>query len=103
MSKAIESRIERNDWRGARRLIRSELRRKPRSHWLLTRLALTYYERRDYRRSLATVTFSGMAPGFVSLYQVNVQVGATTPVGDAINLVLTIGGVASNTVTIAVN
>jgi uncharacterized protein (TIGR03437 family) len=50
----------------------------------------------------AAVSFSGLAPGDVGLYQVNVQVpagvvGATAPV------ILTIGGVASNTVTIAVH
>jgi uncharacterized protein (TIGR03437 family) len=50
----------------------------------------------------APVGFSGLAPGAVGLYQVNVQVpagvvSATAPV------ILTIGGVASNTVTIAVH
>ncbi len=50
----------------------------------------------------ATVTFSGLAPGYVGLYQVNVQVPAGAPVGDAVPVVLTIGGVASNTVTMAV-
>lgn len=50
----------------------------------------------------ATVTFSGLGPGFVGLYQVNVQVPENVPTGDAVGLVLTIGGVASNTVTIAV-
>ncbi len=49
----------------------------------------------------ATVTFSGLGPFFVGLYQVNVQV-PDVPTGDAVRLVLTIGGVASNTVTIAV-
>jgi uncharacterized protein (TIGR03437 family) len=50
----------------------------------------------------ALVTFSGLAPGFVGLYQVNAQVPATAPVGSAVSVVLTIGGVSSNTVTIAV-
>ncbi len=50
----------------------------------------------------AAVTFSGLAPGYVGLYQVNVQVPANAPVGDAVPVVLTIGGVASNTVTMAV-
>ncbi len=49
----------------------------------------------------ATVSFSGLAPGFVGLYQVNVQVPAATPSGTQ-NLELTIDGVPSNTVTIAV-
>jgi uncharacterized protein (TIGR03437 family) len=50
----------------------------------------------------ATVTFSGLAPGFVGLYQVNVQVPAGAPTGDSIPVVLAIGGVTANTVTIAV-
>jgi uncharacterized protein (TIGR03437 family) len=50
----------------------------------------------------AQVSFSGLAPGFVGLYQVNVQVPSGTPAGSAVPLILSIGGVASNTVTIAV-
>jgi len=50
----------------------------------------------------ATVSFSGLAPGFVGLYQVNIQVPNSAPSGDAIPVVLTIGGVTANTVTIAV-
>ena len=48
------------------------------------------------------VLFSGLAPGFVGLYQVNVRIPEAAPVGDAVEVVLTIGGVISNTVTIAV-
>jgi tetratricopeptide (TPR) repeat protein len=48
----IEAAIARGDWLKARRLIREGLRRKPTDHWLLTRLALTYYEQRQYRRAL---------------------------------------------------
>ena len=50
----------------------------------------------------AEVTFSGLSPGLVGLYQVNVRVPEGAPSGDAVPLVLTIGGVASNTATIAV-
>jgi uncharacterized protein (TIGR03437 family) len=50
----------------------------------------------------ANVEFSGMAPGFVGLNQVNVQVPAGTRAADDIPVVLTIGGKPSNTVTIAV-
>lgn len=52
MSAAIESMIKSEDWAGARRLIRAELRRQPDSHWLLTRLGLTYYEQRRYAEAL---------------------------------------------------
>lgn len=51
-SRCIEAAIEREDWLKARRLIREGLRRKPGDHWLLARLALTYYEQRQYRRAL---------------------------------------------------
>jgi uncharacterized protein (TIGR03437 family) len=55
----------------------------------------------------APVVFSGLTPTLVALYQVNVQVPAGTPTGDAVPLVLTVtnpdGTTAqSNTVTVAV-
>lgn len=50
----------------------------------------------------ALVTFSGLAPGFVGLYQINAQVPADAPVGDAVPLTVTQSGVQSNTVMIAV-
>ncbi|HEY6393275.1 MAG TPA: hypothetical protein VIX89_18480, partial [Bryobacteraceae bacterium] len=50
----------------------------------------------------ATVTFSGLAPGFVGLYAVNVQIPPTAPSGAAIPVMLTIGGVRSNVATIAI-
>jgi uncharacterized protein (TIGR03437 family) len=49
----------------------------------------------------AKVVFSGLAPGTVGEYQVNVQVPAGVAAGDAVPVVLTIGGVQSNEVTIA--
>lgn len=52
MSRAIENAIKREDWKGVRRLVRAGLRQQPDSHWLLTRLSLTYYEEHDYRRAL---------------------------------------------------
>ncbi len=48
------------------------------------------------------VTFSGLAPGFVGLYQVNIQIPSGAPSGSAVPLALSIGGVVSNTATIAV-
>jgi uncharacterized protein (TIGR03437 family) len=50
----------------------------------------------------APVLFSGLAPGFVGLYQVNVTVPPTAPAGDAIALVLTQDNATSNPVTIAI-
>ena len=46
-------------------------------------------------------SFSGLT-SFVGLYQVNVQVPSEASTGDAVAVVLTIGGATSNTVTIAV-
>ncbi len=46
-------------------------------------------------------SFSGLT-SFVGLYQVNVQVPSEAPTGDAVEVVLSIGGVTSNAVTIAV-
>jgi uncharacterized protein (TIGR03437 family) len=50
----------------------------------------------------AQVTFSGLAPGSAGLYQVNVTIPTGVTAGNAAPVVLTIAGVQSNTVTIAV-
>jgi uncharacterized protein (TIGR03437 family) len=50
----------------------------------------------------ATVLFSGLAPTFVGLYQINAQVPAGAPFGDSVPLIVSIGGATSNTITIAV-
>ena len=50
----------------------------------------------------ATVSFSGLAPTLVGVYQVNIVVPTDTPVSDAVPFVLSIGGLDSNKVTIAV-
>jgi tetratricopeptide (TPR) repeat protein len=52
VSKEIEKHIESENWQGARKLIRAALRKKPNSHWLVTRLGLTYYEERKYKKAL---------------------------------------------------
>jgi uncharacterized protein (TIGR03437 family) len=49
----------------------------------------------------ATVLFSGLAPGVAGLNQVNVRVPNSVPPGTGVKVVLSIGGVTSNTVTIA--
>jgi uncharacterized protein (TIGR03437 family) len=50
----------------------------------------------------AIVTYSGLAPGLVGLYQVNAIVPAGITPGNAVSVVLAIGGLISNGVTIAV-
>lgn len=48
----------------------------------------------------AAVSFSGLAPGFVGLYQINVQVPTGLPAGSQ-QLVLTSGGVQANITTLS--
>ncbi len=50
----------------------------------------------------ANVQFSGLAPGFVGLYQVNAQVPAGSATGPAVPVVISVGGAESNTVTMPV-
>jgi uncharacterized protein (TIGR03437 family) len=48
------------------------------------------------------VTYSGLAPTFAGLYQVNAIVPAGVVPGSAVPVTIAIGGVLSNSVTIAV-
>jgi uncharacterized protein (TIGR03437 family) len=50
----------------------------------------------------APAAFSGLAPGFLGLYQVNVQIPSNAPLGPAVPLTITIGGKSSNQASIAV-
>ena len=50
----------------------------------------------------AKVIFSGLAPGYIGLYQVNAEVPDGVASGDAIPVVISMNGINSNTVTIAV-
>jgi len=50
----------------------------------------------------ATPSFSGLAPGYVGLYQVNVQVPSTVAAGSAVPLTISVNAATSNTVTIVV-
>jgi uncharacterized protein (TIGR03437 family) len=51
----------------------------------------------------AAVSYSGLAPGLVGLYQVNVQVPNDAPTGNAVNLAITVGSLTSNAVTVAIH
>jgi len=51
----------------------------------------------------ATVGFSGLAPGFVGLWQLNVLIPDNAPTGNAVPLVISFGGWTSSVTTIAVN
>src|SRR5205823_5847735 len=50
----------------------------------------------------STPNFTGLAPGFVGLYQVNVQVPLNAPTGNVVSVQIVVGGVNSNQATIAV-
>jgi uncharacterized protein (TIGR03437 family) len=50
----------------------------------------------------APVSFSGLAPGFLGLYQINVQVPLTSPTGSAVPLTISMGGAGSNQATVAI-
>lgn len=52
MTKEIEELIDKENWQNARKAIMAELKNKPQDHWLLTRLGLTYYEERNYKKAL---------------------------------------------------
>jgi uncharacterized protein (TIGR03437 family) len=51
----------------------------------------------------ATVGFSGLAPGYVGLWQLNVQIPSNAPTGTAVPLAVSMGGRTNNLTTIAVN
>lgn len=51
----------------------------------------------------ATVGFSGLAPGFVGLWQLNVLIPDNAPIGNAVPLVISFGGRSSSVTSIAVN
>lgn len=44
--------FDRERWTESRRLFRAELRSRPADHWLLTRVAMTYYEQHQYSAAL---------------------------------------------------
>jgi adhesin/invasin len=50
----------------------------------------------------AAVQFSGLAPGFVGVWQINAVVPPTVTPGSTVSLSVTAGGIQSNTATIAV-
>jgi tetratricopeptide (TPR) repeat protein len=52
-SKRIQKLIASGRWKEARTAIRDLLEERRDDHWLLSRLALTYYEQHSYKRALA--------------------------------------------------
>jgi uncharacterized protein (TIGR03437 family) len=50
----------------------------------------------------APVSFSGLAPNFAGLYQVNVRIPAGVQSGNFVPVVVSINGAPSNPVTIAI-
>lgn len=50
----------------------------------------------------AEVTFSGIAPGFAGLYQINIRIPATAPIGDYVPLVVQMNDQKDDTTTLAI-
>src|SRR6266513_2265269 len=50
----------------------------------------------------AGVQYAGLSPGFVGLYQVNLQIPPGVSAGSAVPVVITQNGIASNAATIGV-
>ena len=50
----------------------------------------------------ATIQFLGLAPGFIGLAQANIAIPAASPAGDAVPLIINVGGQPSNTLSISV-
>jgi uncharacterized protein (TIGR03437 family) len=50
----------------------------------------------------AHVTFAGLAPGYVGLYQVNVQVPVGVATGPSVPVIVTAAGASSLPVTVAI-
>jgi tetratricopeptide (TPR) repeat protein len=62
-SQTIERLFRKGEWRQARLQISRGLRKSSDDHWLLTRLAMTYYEERRYSKALEiTEKALGLAP-----------------------------------------
>ena len=49
-----------------------------------------------------TVLVSGLSPGFVCLYQINLQVPANAPTGDSVPVQVIAAGGLSNMLTLAI-
>jgi tetratricopeptide (TPR) repeat protein len=52
LGKQVESALKAEGWKKARWVIEAALKPNPKDHWLLSRLALTYYEERRYKQAL---------------------------------------------------
>ena len=50
----------------------------------------------------ASVTFAGLAPGIVGVYQINAQIPDAAASGDAMPVSISLSGATSNTVTVAI-
>jgi uncharacterized protein (TIGR03437 family) len=57
----------------------------------------------DGTASDGAVQFSGLAPGFVGLYQVNVTIPSDAPLGNSIALEIQLGSATSNPVYLAIS
>ena len=52
--------------------------------------------------SFAEIQYSGLAPGYIGLWQINVKIPQEVPPGNATPVRILLNGVPSNTVTVAI-
>ena len=52
--------------------------------------------------ALPSITYAGLAPGYVGVYQVNAQLPDNAPAGNAVSLAVSVNEMTSNIVTIAI-
>ena len=52
--------------------------------------------------TFGSVQFSGLIPGYIGLWQINVQIPADAPTGGAVQVLVVIDGTPSNVVTVAI-
>ena len=52
MKNKLDKLMDSENWKAARKLILSELKKDPKHHWFLTRLSAMYYQERNYKKAL---------------------------------------------------
>lgn len=87
-NKRINALFKRDDWKQARSLLETEFKKNPSDHWLLTQLAVTFYEERKYKKALGLLVKSlKIVPDCpLTLWNVGGALDATGQHGSAIRV-----------------
>ncbi|MEO7146229.1 MAG: beta-propeller fold lactonase family protein [Bryobacteraceae bacterium] len=70
---------------------------QPASPLALTQTVSVYFGNPGYKQAAIIVDFSGLAPGFIGLYQLNLRIPGFHISGDALPVTIKVGGVSSST------